>query len=301
MRFWARTLRSPLFLVAASVSVVALAASSPIYPATGGAHVVRSASAFTAGPGTSTASGDCSETTARQVVEQYPEVNIFDLPNPVQQVLCGSFTGPDSDAMAVTIGAPTCWPIQNWAVFRFNAGDWQLVLNQPSYLVPPLAAFGADIRETTAVHRKGDARCFFNGGTRARSWHWDGTHLVAGPWKQVSKGEPRAKGFYSPSHNIYCGMYDDSTYRFVECASYKPMQKVTLKVSGRVTICRDRGTRNVCNIGNPGEGTPKLAYGRQITVGRFRCLSRRSGVRCTVIKSGKGFLINRDRITRVGP
>ena len=95
-------------------------------------------------------------------------------------------------------------------------------------------------------------------------------------------------------------MNDGSTYRSVECASYEPMQKATLFASGRVTVCRDRGTRNRCNIGNPGEGTPTLAYGRQITVGRFRCLSRRTGMRCTVIRSGKGFLINRAGVKRVG-
>jgi hypothetical protein len=288
-------------LAIAAVSVITLAASSPIYSAVSGGHAVASASAIAAARGTSTASSDCSKATARQVVEQHPDVNIFDLQDPIRQVLCGPFTGQGSNAMAVTIGAPTCWAIQNWAVFSFTAGDWQLVLNQPAYLVPPLVAVGSDIRETTAVHRAGDSRCFFKGGTHARVWHWNGSSLVAGPWKQLTKGEPRAKGFYSPSHNIYCGMYDDSTYRFVECASYNPMQKATLKVSGRVTICRDRGSRNRCNIGNPGEGTTTLRYGRQITVGRFRCLSRRSGVRCTVISLGKGFLINRDAIKRVGP
>ena len=59
--------------------------------------------------------------------------------------------------------------------------------------------------------------------------------------------------------------------------------------------------RTRCNTGEHRGGTPTLAYGRQITVGRFRCLSLQIGVRCTVIQSGKGFLINRDGVTRVGP
>jgi hypothetical protein len=130
-----------------------------------------------AASGTSTASSDCSEATAREVVER-TDVNIFDLPDPVRQVLCGPFAGPDSKAMAITIGAPTCWGIQNWAVFRFTEGEWQLVLNQPSYLIPPLVAVGSDIQETAAVHRSGDSRCFFNGGTHARIWHWDGTRAL---------------------------------------------------------------------------------------------------------------------------
>jgi hypothetical protein len=124
---------------------------------------------------------------------------------------------------------------------------------------------------------------------------------VAGPWTQVTKGEPRARGFYSPSKNIYCGMSDNSVSRGADCYSYVPPQKAVLSPAGRVTICRDRGSRNRCNIGNPGEGTPTLRYGRQITVGRFRCRSQISGVRCTVIQSGKGFLINRAGVKRVGP
>ena len=96
-------------------------------------------------------------------------------------------------------------------------------------------------------------------------------------------------------------MYDDSSFRSVDCESYIPLQKATMNVAGRVTICRDRGTRNRCDVGNPGEGTPTLGYGKAITVGRFRCLSQRSGMRCTVARSGKGFLINSKGVIRVRP
>jgi hypothetical protein len=273
------------FLVVAAGAVVGLAASSPIHSAEAGGAAVRA---------------DCSEATARRLVEEH-RLNHFDLPNPVNQVLCGPFTGPGSEAMAITIAAPTCWPVQFWAVFSFTGGDWQLVLNRSQFLNPPLVAVGSDIRETTPVFRAGDARCFPTGGTHARIWHWDGTRLVAGPWTQVTKGEPKARAFYSPSKNIYCGMSDNSVLRGVDCYSYVPPQKAVLSPAGRVTICRDRGNRNRCNIGNPGEGTPTLRYGRQITVGRFRCRSRISGVRCTVIRSGKGFLISRSGVRRVGP
>lgn len=282
------------------VVLLCVASSFLVFAASAVSAVVRKGTSTS--PSRSTVSSDCSEATARQVVQRLGlEVNIFDLPNPVRQVLCGPFTGPGSNAMAVTIGAPTCWPIQNWAVFRFTAGDWQLVLNTPAYLVPPLVAVGSDIRETTGVHRSGDSRCFFNGGTRARIWHWDGTRLVAGPWKQETKGEPKPRGFYSPSHRIACGMSDDSNFSSVDCQSFAPTlsQKVKMNRTGRLTICQDRGTRNRCNIGNPGEGTPTLRYGRQITVGRFRCLSLRSGMRCTVIQSGKGFLISTTNVRRV--
>jgi hypothetical protein len=297
-RLWTRTSRSRLFLVVAAVSVITLAASPPIYSAVSGGHVVASASAFAAARGTSTASGECSEATARQVVEQHPNVNIFALQDPTRQVLCGPFTGQGSNAMAVTIGAPTCWGIQNWAVFGFAAGDWQLVLNQPAYLVPPLVAVGSDIRETTAVHRAGDSRCFFKGGTHARIWHWDGTRLVAGPWRQVTKGEPITRRFYTPSKNIWCSLGDSSDYLGVSCTSFRAPQRVKMGAAGRLKICHGR---RCLGCGCAPEDIPTLAYGRQITVGRFRCLSRRSGVRCTVISLRKGFLINRDGVKRVGP
>jgi hypothetical protein len=296
---WTRASGSRLIVIAA-IFVIALAASSPIYSAVSGGHIVGSASASPlAAAGGAAAKADCTTATAKQLVNEH-HLNNFLLPNPVAQLLCGSFTGPGSEAMAVAIGAPTCWGRQRWAVFNFTGGAWQLVLDEVQWIFE-LKAIGADIRERSPVSRAGDPRCLPSGGSHARLWHWDGTKLVAGPWKRVTQGEPKARGFYSPSKNIYCGMSDNSTFRGVDCASYKPPQKATMDVAGRVTICRDRGTRNRCNIGNPGEGTPTLGYGRQITVGRFRCLSRQSGVRCTLIRSGTGFLINRAGVRRVGP
>jgi len=278
-RLSARASRGGLLLLVAAVSVISVAVASPIYSA---------ASAT-----------DCSNATARQVVTQHRDVNIFDLPEPVRQVLCGAFTGTGSNAMAVTIGAPTCWGIQNWAVFRFTAGDWQLVLNQPAYLVPPLVAVGSDIRETTAVHRSGDSRCFPSGGTHARIWHWDGSRLLAGPWKQVTKGEQQTTRFASPSRNIQCWMFDSSSSNYdrgVGCSSDTPPRFVRLTADGRLSIRRNP---SVCGCDEPDNS--RLAYGRQIIVGRFRCQSLRSGVRCTVVRSGKGFLISRAGVRRVGP
>ena len=290
-----------LFLLVAAVSVISLAASGPINSAVRGSHVSRTVAAppvATAGVAFS-ASSDCSEATARQLVAQH-RLNRFLLRDPVRQVLCGPFAGPGSEAMAITIGAPTCWPIQNWAVFRINQGEWQLVLDQPAYLIPPLVAVGSDIRETTAVYRRGDPRCIPSGGTHARIWHWDGTRFVAGAWKQMKAADlvTRAE-IYSPSRNVGCQMIDRGRgSSLVVCASYKPLHWVSLALDGRLKIC-PRGPR--CT-GNWGEDTHfrLLAYGKQITVGRFRCYSLRAGMRCIVIRSGKGFLINRVGITRVG-
>jgi hypothetical protein len=243
--------------------------------------------------------------TATQLVEQY-RLNHFGLPNPIRQLLCGSFMGPGSEAMAITIGAPTCWPVQHWAILGFRDGAWRLLETVPAYLIPPLTAVGNDIREETAVHRAGDARCFPSGGTRARLWHWDGTRFVAGPWEQVKKGtvEPRKpKVFRSPSGNIRCAMSAGSGTAGpnVECWSVQAPQRVSMDAAGRLKTCRGRIPCLESGCGCiEGFDYPRLAYGKTIAYAPFRCTSLRSGVRCVVTRTGRGFHINRGRVARVG-
>jgi hypothetical protein len=250
------------------------------------------------------ASGTCSQATARQLIAEH-ELNAFLLPNPVEQLLCGPFTGPGSQAMVIAIGPmPTCWPVQRWVVFSLTAGAWKLVLDQSEFINPPLVAVGSDIRESAPVFRPGDPRCIPSGGTHTRIWHWDGTRLTAGPWKQVTPGPVRSAAFYSPLPGaISCSMGDDPGRSGVGvyCQSANPQNNpsrqhsVKMSLSGRLTICR--GPR--CPIGNPGEGTPTLGFGRQMTVGRFRCLSLRSGMKCVVIRSQRGFLFNAAGVTKI--
>jgi hypothetical protein len=279
--------------VVAATFVITLAASSPIYSKVGGSQIAGHAFASPL-----VAEADCSMATARRLVAQH-RLNTFLLPNSVHQVLCGPFTGSGSEAMAVTLTAPTCWSPQGWAVFRFTEGDWQLVMVQRLvFIVSPLVAVGADLRETRPVFRQGDPRCIPSGGSRARTWHWDGTRFAAGPWKQVTPGIAlRNAAFYSPSKNISCGMLDDGRSNHVTCQSLRLPQKVTLYANGRLRICR--GSEARCRLGNAGNDVPTLGYGRQITVGRFRCRSQRAGVRCVVIRSGRGFLISRQAVVRV--
>ena len=103
-------------------------------------------------------------------------------------------------------------------------------------------------------------------------------------------------GFYSPSRNISCEMADrDARGSSVYCQSVKTPKNVRLSLDGRLKICR--GAK--C-LGNPAESTPALGYGRKMTIGRFACSSRKSGVQCSVIRSGKGFLISRTGVRRIG-
>ena len=271
-------------------------------------------------------SGQCSKATARQLVNAH-HLNGFLLPNPVAQLLCGPFTGPGSDAMAVTIGpAPTCWPIQNWAVFRFAQGVWQLVLDQPAYLDGPLVAVGSEIRETTAVHRRGDSRCIPSGGTHARIWRWNGKRLVAGPWKQVKPANTSAPGtgasksgyFKTPSGNIQC----DYGYRsegdadaYVRCgikSGLKPPPPsrgpqcdqapwVTLQLTGPAhpgpSYCPGEDAPDAGPFaGGQAGGRPVsvLDYGKTWRGGGLRCASAFTGLTCRN-KSGHGFFLSRER------
>jgi len=247
---------------------------------------------------------DCSRATALRVGKPY----FFSDRYTIEQVLCGSFAGPGSEAMAVTFVFPTCWGIQRWIVFRFDGTDWKPIRDVGSFLIPPLEAVGPDIRETAAVHQINDARCLPSGGTRSRLWHWNGTQLLPGQWTRVTPGKPLTNAFFDSPRAVgaECGLNDPGPYAGVRCQSVKTrplyFQTASLKGSGRVTICRDSGNRNRCNIGNAGETeVPVLAYGQQVDVGRFRCESLRTGVKCTLISTGQGFLINKSQAVRVSP
>ena len=257
------------------------------------------------------AAGDCSEATATQLVNDN-HLNGFLLPKPVVQVLCGPFTGPGSTAMAVTIAAGTCWSPQSWAVFNDVGAGWRLVHVQGAFLLGPLVAVGGDLRETTPIFRSTDPRCVPSGGSHARIWHWDGSRLVAGPWKRATKGKRTKKptkpagrtsaAFYSPSRNVSCEMNDGrpGVRSYVYCQSMVRPHSVTMGLDGRLKICHDTSTATTHCLGNPGEHTPVLAYGKRITLTHFRCTSEQSGVACTVIKTGKGFRIDRDGVRRIG-
>jgi hypothetical protein len=44
-----------------------------------------------------------------------------------------------------------------------------------------------------------------------------------------------------------------------------------------------------------------MGYGKRVTLTHFRCQSGKARVTCTVIKSGKGFRIDRAGVKRIGP
>jgi hypothetical protein len=243
----------------------------------------------------SATAGRCSKAAAREIVEQLG-LGERSAPAPVGRVLCGSFTGPGSETMVVSLWGPGNTGFVEWAVFRWAGGTWQFLMKQPA--AAAITAAGPDIRQTLPIYRPSDSRCCPSGGTKSRLWRWNGSRFVAGAWHITRAKADQPTRFESPSGNIECSLYDGSSSRFsrgVVCSTETPPQYVTLTADGRLKI---RKVSSTCGCDEP--DAPRLAYGKQITVGRFRCVSQETGVTCTVIQSGKGFLINRDGISRIG-
>ena len=104
--------------------------------------------------------------------------------------------------------------------------------------------------------------------------------------------------FYSPSRNLWCQIEDHGdAAAHVQCQSWQPPRAATLTLGGRLKTC----TGLQCLVQVEGEApTEVLAYGSRVALGRFRCLSQSVGITCTVIRSGKGFLINGASVTKAG-
>lgn len=245
-----------------------------------------------------TTAGSCSKASARTIVAQLG-LGERSVPDPVGRVLCGSFTGPGSQTMVVSLWGDGNSGLVEWAVFRWSGGTWQFLMTQTA--AASITAAGPDIRQTLPIYRPSDSRCCPTGGEKSRLWHWNGSRFVTGPWqvKQAEVDEPTR--FRSPSGNIECWMYDGTRSDLgapgVGCSSRTPPKFARLHADGRLQVSRNRWA---CGCVEEPRPLP-LAYGKQITVGRFRCLSLQIGLRCTVIRSGQGFLINRDGVRRVGP
>jgi hypothetical protein len=248
-----------------------------------------------------TAASACSRATAARLVRRH-RLNPFLLRQPVAQVLCGPFAGPGSRAMAITVGpAPTCWPIQNWAVFELVGGVWRVVLKRTEFVAPPLVAAGSAIRETVPVHRSGDARCTPSGGTRTIIWRWNGSRLVATGANQTE----HLTSFLSPDRQVWC-VFTAVAPLEADCGGPPPSSRqppppahaAELKRSGALTVCN----ADVC-FQNWDFGAPLLRLGQTNLIHGFRCAARADGITCTVdvgAARGKGFRINTEGVTRIG-
>jgi hypothetical protein len=77
-------------------------------------------------------------------------------------------------------------------------------------------------------------------------------------------------------------------------SSPDPTRHVKLDLNGQFSLT----AKTAMPKGLGGRSTP---YGGQVTVGRFRCASLRSGIKCTEVRTGRGFVFNIAGVTRVGP
>ena len=108
------------------------------------------------------------------------------------------------------------------------------------------------------------------------------------PMQTAAGGE-----FLSPSGNISCEVdYQLADLTKAYCQTATPARSVSMGASGAYTTC----TGQQC-LGNPGTGTPTLAYGTATGAGPFRCESAATGVTC--LANGKGFRISTSGIVPV--
>ena len=101
-------------------------------------------------------------------------------------------------------------------------------------------------------------------------------------------------GFVSPSHNIGCVM--DKQYVRCDIRNHswqsppKP-QSCDVDYGGGVAVDKSGRAQFVCAGDTTLNSGPVLAYGDSIHQGRFRCVSKETGMRCVNKRNGHGFLL----------
>lgn len=263
--------------------------------------------AAVAAPRARIARASCSRATAKRLVNQN-RLNDFLLAQPVVQLICGPFTGPRSQAMLVTIGAATCWSPQQWAVFRYTGGAWRLVTDKHRFIVSPVRASGAgDLIVTSPVSRPGDSRCDLTGGTLTQTWHWNGSKFVVVAAKRAPP-PVHAIEFYASTAGLNVGCeIDDSTVvngGRVYCSAYSSteLRTAVLNGTGQIVACTQpsQASTGPCPQGNLGAPIPTYTTGKSIVLGGYRCQVLQTGLQCTSIATGKGFLFGPTSVTPVG-
>jgi hypothetical protein len=107
--------------------------------------------------------------------------------------------------------------------------------------------------------------------------------------------------FHSPSGNIRC-MIDRTSFTRCDITnrdwSPPPKPRSCEFDWGNTLEVGLRGRGRFGCVSDAVEPGRVLAYGESISRGRFRCRSRRSGMRCTNTRNGHGFAVSRERVRR---
>lgn len=108
-----------------------------------------------------------------------------------------------------------------------------------------------------------------------------------------------AGAFRSPTGNIGCFIDASGVRCDIGRRDWRPPRKPAacdLDFGQGVFVGRRHRAGYVC-AGDTALGAGRrLEYGASIRRGRFRCLSRRSGVRCDNLRTGHGFALSRQRV-----
>src|SRR3954454_5198474 len=213
--------------------------------------------------------------------------------DPVVQVLCGPLAGPGSDAMAFTLSAATCWSPQGFAIYLHQGGGWTQAGFSPDCLSEPLTVVGHGIREVSPVFNQFDPRCVSTGGTRGRTWDWDGSRFTATAWKPTPDHILPAAG---AKVFVTCELTDDGTPpgSWVYCwrGVRGTARHARLKANGTVDMRHRQKLPS-------GLGGPPISAGTTSTAGRFRCRAQNNGVKCWVRATGQGMLFTEAGARRV--
>jgi hypothetical protein len=112
--------------------------------------------------------------------------------------------------------------------------------------------------------------------------------LLAAPASAAS-----SVSFRTPSGNIHCTVGGDGT---TQCWVLSSRCRGEAGETYAHSFAFSPGRRPVRFC--PGDfirGTRVLAYGRSVTRGGSRCTSRRTGVTCVRLRTGRGFVLSRER------
>lgn len=102
--------------------------------------------------------------------------------------------------------------------------------------------------------------------------------------------------FSSPSNNIGCQISDEAVRCDIDKRRYDPPKKpksCDLDYGNSFSV--GRGEPELGCVGDTALGAPTtLSYGTSTRVGKYGCKSRRDGMRCYNLRTGRGFLVSQD-------
>ena len=108
-------------------------------------------------------------------------------------------------------------------------------------------------------------------------------------------------GFASPSGNITCGISGGIVVCQIDTFDYTPPKHDCGPSGWGFNFKLESKSAFLFCAGDVESGGPTLDYGRQITVGKVRCVSRQDGVTCQNTGTGYGFRLARAEYVFFGP